>query len=129
MTIINSKDALLSPLCNVYCHWKFESTTPPHPTSPRPPLPPNTPSTQGKSVATEWSYSAKVNPNVVTTVEQNVFLPQIFKKSDSLLNTHSTVELWRNLGKNEVERAGRYYYYCELPGDVLKKKNCENEMI
>ena len=33
------------------------------------------------------------------TAKQKVFLPQVQNNSDSLLNTHSTVEDWRNLGE------------------------------
>ena len=33
-------------------------------------------------------------------------IPTTSANADSLLNTHSTVEDWKNTGKNDVERAG-----------------------
>ena len=39
-------------------------------------------------------------------VKQNVFVPQE-KHSDSLLNTHSIVEDWRNFGEMKLNELGR----------------------
>ena len=50
-------------------------------------------------------------------------IPTTCTDSDSLLNTHSTVEDWRNLGKMEVEREGRRER--ERAGERLRERERE----